>query len=343
MNSADLRLKKIISYFSVVFIICTFSASLTGHAATCVSGCNQQINLVATKSLSGAENQVAAIFNSNNVSVAPFRYNSGPGNNYIWSTLVYPDNPDVTTATYNYFRVDDYLSVGVRMDDPPCAKVYYPPVSFAALDGNLPCMPVKVGPFYENTQTNKVFRTQFYVKKRMIGGSYVVNRKVLSYFFSSVQWGREAHIADVYVQGNITVPENCVIDAGTVITMNFGNIPSANFIASGGKPEGVNPIVRNLSVQCTNVAAQASLGLRLQADSVSGSAVVSNNKDVGFVVEDSNGSVLLPNNISSVIPFVLDDAGRANVAISVYPVSVTGNKPVEGAVTSRAYLRVDFY
>lgn len=66
------------------------------------------------------------------------------------------------------------------------------------------------------------------------------------------------------------------------------------------------------------------------------------NNDVGFIVTNDRGTPLIANNLSSVIPFTLDHNARQYVTIQAYPVSVTGNKPAEGPVTSRAYLRVDF-
>ncbi|MDL4455014.1 fimbrial protein [Klebsiella michiganensis] len=146
----------------------------------------------------------------------------------------------------------------------------------------------------------------------------------------------------VYVNLNITVPQNCVINAGQVVNIDFGNISSGAFKTAGARAEDVNPVTKTIGIQCNNIAAQANLTLRVQADNVSGNAIVSNNRDVGFVVTDGNNRELTPNNLSSVIPFTLDSSAQANVTIRVYPVSVTGNKPTEGVVTSLAYLRVDF-
>lgn len=70
--------------------------------------------------------------------------------------------------------------------------------------------------------------------------------------------------------------------------------------------------------------------------------MVSDNPDVGFVVANSNGTPLMPNNLSSKIPFRLDDNAAAHVGIRAWPISVTGNKPVEGPFTARGYLRVDY-
>ncbi len=84
------------------------------------------------------------------------------------------------------------------------------------------------------------------------------------------------------------------------------------------------------------------LTMRVEAEKVSGSTLVSDNADVGFVIANSNGVPLTPNNLTSKIPFRLDDSAQAQVGIRAWPVSVTGKKPAEGRFTSRGYLRVDY-
>jgi minor fimbrial subunit len=126
--------------------------------------------------------------------------------------------------------------------------------------------------------------------------------------------------------------------------MDFGDIGSSAFSQAGAgkKPAGVNPQTRNIGIKCKNIDAQALLSLRIEANKVSGNAVVSDNPDLGFVIADSKQNPLTPNNIDSKIPFRLDDTSSANVPISAWPVSVTGNTPAEGKFTSEGYLRVDF-
>ncbi|EGS8847099.1 TPA: fimbrial protein, partial [Salmonella enterica] len=108
------------------------------------------------------------------------------------------------------------------------------------------------------------------------------------------------------------------------------------------RPQGVTPQTKTIAIKCTNVAAQAYLSMRLEAEKASGQAMVSDNPDLGFVVANSNGTPLTPNNLSSKIPFHLDDNAAARVGIRAWPISVTGIKPAEGPFTARGYLRVDY-
>ncbi|BEM36243.1 fimbrial adhesin FimH (plasmid) [Serratia marcescens] len=146
----------------------------------------------------------------------------------------------------------------------------------------------------------------------------------------------------LFVSGAIVVPQKCMLNAGEVINVSFGNISTGSFKSVGKKADGVRPQVREVNIKCNNIDAQTKLTLRLQADSASGNAIVSDNKDVGFVVADIGNKELTPNILSSFIPFALDDGARARVPFKVWPISVTGRRPAEGVVTAKAYLRVDF-
>lgn len=152
------------------------------------------------------------------------------------------------------------------------------------------------------------------------------------------------HASELWVQVQVNVPQSCELDAGTTITMDFGNIGAPLFsqAGAGNKPAGVNPQTHTVAVKCKNVDAQTLLSMRLESDNVSGNAMVSDNKDVGFVVSGSDKVPLTPNNIDSKIKFQLDDNSAATVPITAWPVSVTGNKPAEGRFTSEGYLRIDF-
>ncbi len=70
--------------------------------------------------------------------------------------------------------------------------------------------------------------------------------------------------------------------------------------------------------------------MRLEASAVSGQAMVSDNQDLGFIVADQNDTPITPNDLDSVIPFRLDAAAAANVALRAWPISITGQKPTEG-------------
>ncbi|WP_337013251.1 fimbrial protein [Pantoea sp. AS142] len=176
-------------------------------------------------------------------------------------------------------------------------------------------------------------------------GFSAFNKDVLEVYANTFKDGvSQQPLTVLFISGSVVVPQSCEVNAGQIITMDFGNIAASAFsqAGAGNKPAGTNPQTRNIGIKCNNIDAQALLSLRIEANKVTGNALVSDKSDLGFVIADGNYNPLTPNNIGSNIPFRLDENASANVAISAWPVSVTGNKPAEGRFTSEGYLRVDF-
>lgn len=301
-------------------------------------GCNQTINLTLSNTLDSQTNapgqtQASSMFTVGSLHTGLTGIQSASFSNIDGSIPPYGTAP----SDWVYQRVDDYLSVAVRLQQ-TCGYIYAP-FNRQSWAFNT-CQPSS---FLAEYWGSTGWQSSIQITRKMIGGVY---RN--SVFLGT--WGGcpglcsspTQHYANVYLNYSITVPENCVLNADQIVTVNFGNISTGAFRAAGAKADGVNPLVRAIGLQCSNIQQQASLSMRVQADNVNGNTIVSDNPDVGFVVTDNSNNALTPNLISSMIPFKLDASGRANVTIKVYPASVTGNKPAEGPVTSRAYLRVDF-
>ncbi|WP_075181765.1 fimbrial protein [Pantoea sp. 1.19] len=184
------------------------------------------------------------------------------------------------------------------------------------------------------------------VKRKFVGASWV-NHIPIFYLYAN-QGGRGQGTGSPFVIGyltaKITVPQSCEINAGQIVSFNFGNIPARQFSEAGpgGRPAGIAPQSKTLAIQCKNIAAQALLSLRIEADTAAGNMLVSDNPDAGFIIADASGKPLTPNTLNSRIQFALDDNASASVGIRAWPVSVTGRKPREGEFTTRGYLRVDF-
>ncbi|PWC11006.1 fimbrial protein [Brenneria corticis] len=192
--------------------------------------------------------------------------------------------------------------------------------------------------------TGSRVRVNFRIKRKFVGVTTIPLTPVFYLYGNQggTGQGTGSPLVVGYMSGSMTVPQSCTLNSGQVIAIDFGSISTGSFKTAGARPDGVNPVSRTIGIACNGIDAQASLTMRVQADNTSGNIIVSDNPDVGFVITDSGSSPLTPNDLSSVLPFSLDDAYSANVTITAYPVSVTGNKPAEGVVTALAYLRVDF-
>ena len=335
-------------YIAMFFIAFLFSSDVTA-AVQCISGCGDVYTTI-NSTLNSDENKTGKTKNSAPVGIpqSQIRYTSN-GISMQW--IAYSGEPISEPTRYNtdwvYKKIDDYISVAISRTSPCVGNTgtIYAPFNVRIYTGTGDNCKQKVHRAGDvGTLNTQQLQTRVKITKKIIGGTYTRNVLIARAGYcqpdlcSSAQFTR-----NIYLSLNITAPESCEINAGQVIDINFGNISSGAFKTAGAIAQGRLPQSRDISVKCDNISGNAQLTMRMQADKTSGNIVVSDeNNDVGFRVTNNSGVPLIPNNLSSVIPFTLDSNARQNVTIQAYPVSVTGNKPTEGPVTSRAYLRVDF-
>jgi P pilus assembly protein, pilin FimA len=241
--------------------------------------------------------------------------------------------------SYKYVKLNDYLDGAMQIHD-DFAGTFYPPANFIQM-GQHPNVPNNKA--FPVTDSKLVFRLR--VTRRFIN-MVVIPRQTMFKVYVTTTSGDplSTPVYTISYSGTIQVPQSCEINAGKVVEFDFGEIGASLFsqAGAGNRPDRVSPQTKSIAIKCTNVEANAYLSMRIEAEQVSGSALVSDNPDLGFVVATESGTPLTPNNLTSKIPFRLDDSAQAQVAIRAWPVSITGNKPAEGRFTSRGYLRVDY-
>ena len=244
-----------------------------------------------------------------------------------------------TENNFKYLRLNDYLNGAMQITD-SSAGTFWPPANYIQM-GSHPNVPKQQA--FPVDDSKLIFRLK--VTRRFIN-MVVIPKQTMFTVYVTTQQG-EPLTTPVYTisySGTINVPQTCEINAGTVVQFDFGDIGASLFsqAGAGNRPESVPVQQKTVAIKCTNVESQAYLSMRVEAEKSQGSAMVSDNPDLGFVVADSSGNPLTPNNISSKIPFRLDGNAQAQVGIRAWPVSITGNKPTEGRFTARGYLRVDY-
>lgn len=337
------RMKFIYLFSTTIITLLSFNATA---AIECISGCNRDVNLTINNNFTESQNQIGATIPSNEADTVEPRLrattNAKAQHWFAYAGEGIP-NDGTSFATWQYKPVDDYISLGMMLDT-PCYGIVYAPFNRVIRNGA--CEENTFSAGSEDVIGNSPsFKTQVYVRKKIVTGVYSKRIHIGDYGACQPKGctSRQAVVYSLYVSLNITVPQSCEIADGQTINIDFGNIPSTAFKNAGAIAQGVQPKSRTVNIKCNNISGNAQLNMRLQADKANGNIVVSDeNNDVGFRVTNNSGTPLIPNNLSSVIPFVLDSNARQNITIQAYPVSVTGNKPDEGPVTSRAYLRVDF-
>lgn len=265
-------------------------------------------------------------------------HSSGISNNMTKRSYT-TDLPIVETIDqYQYLPINEYLVGAMKITD-SYAGDFYPPVKYVQM-GMHPN--VSKGQPFPIEDSNFTFRVK--VIKPFIDFVPIPKKTMLTVYITTGS-GEPLNIPvyNISYSGTITVPQNCTINTGDVLEINFGEIPAYAFsqAGAGGKPANVNKQVKTLAIQCTNIEAQAMLTLRLEAEKASNDMMLSDNPDIGFKISDQNDQILIPNSINSYIPFNLLQQ-PANVTIKAWPVSSTGNTPEIGPFRSRGYLRVDF-
>lgn len=315
------------------------------NAAVCTNskGVSDNINYDITQNLAASNNKAGYVFDitkspSTTIGVSA-TCPPGVGVNYTYRSYVSPHPIVESVGEYKYIKLNDYLNAAISIKD-SYAGVYYPPAEYIHMGND------------RNVSKNKPFAINdsdlnfhFKLTKPFVGSvNYSVTPAFYVYVTTTNTDPLEKVVYTISYSGEMIVPQSCEINSGQVISMDFGNIGASAFsqAGAGNRPSGVNPQTRSIGIKCNNMDAQAMLSLRIEANKVTGNAIVSDNPDLGFVVADGKQTPLTPNNVDSKIPFRLDDAASASVPVSAWPVSVTGNKPAEGKFTSEGYLRVDF-
>lgn len=335
--------------FKKLLFISSFLASWEAYAVNCIQGslCNQTVVTTITQNLTSAQNQVGQSIASNVVATPATQLGHKKGTINGWGIYGTDAIPPTGTfpSSWVYNRVDDYMSVALGNPPGACGGV---PGSGLFFPYNGPTINVETCQHAnfrndgEHTRVASAFQTRIRIDKRLLSGNH--SRNILVGQYGLCQPGgcrtKDVILGTIYLNFNITVPENCYINAGEVITVDFNDIPSTAFTAANTPAKGVNTKPLSVQVRCDNPLANESLVLRLLTNRVSGNNLVSDNPDVGFRILWGN-SVITPNNFNSYAPFsIKNNVGTVN--LNVQPMSITGKTPKEGPVVSEALLKVDF-
>lgn len=242
-------------------------------------------------------------------------------------------------GTYQFYKVNDYLEVATSIFMAGGRNEYIPTPWIN--EGNEQTA-------VQQCTSNLVFGTgsqgklSLYIAKPFVGTSEI-NTSILKIYASTISGSYgSSELVDLYIQGQVIVPQTCSVNAGQIVTVDFGSFMSGKFKNKGQMPAGYTPKTITVPIKCNGMDANASLTLRFQAEASADepAAIKTSNDDVGVQITDDSGKVIEPN--SGLIPFQLDDNLQATVTFHAAPISTTGNAPAEGTFSATAYIRVDF-
>lgn len=322
--------------------LCLLLLSCPVSVLACI-GCNTDVELKINVQLTESQNSVGHVQSSSafNVGMIDAQLYSNVSGQWQTASFTNFDGTVPTLGTrptdWQYQKIDDYLSIAIRLKQ-TCGYIYAPFNRQGWLQSTC-----QDSYNLSNIWGATTWDSSLKITRKLVSGTY--GKRILLGRFGTCAYtcaSPTLTLANVYLTYTITVPQSCEINANNIVVMDFGNISSRLFKIAGEKVNNVKTQEKEIGIKCNNIAAASSMSLRIQSDRTSGDILISDNADVGFVITDKDDNKLTPNTLSSKINFQLDSESQANVKIKAYPVSATGNTPVEGPVVAKGYLRVDF-
>lgn len=247
-----------------------------------------------------------------------------------------------TDGSLQYYKLNEYLEVAAKAWIGGSVQQYLG-VPFTGVSNKYKesCSAASGGT--EGWASGGRGKLSLYIEKPFIGVVTISSTKIFELYgsWSTAPYGGTP-LSDVYISGQVIVPQTCSVNAGQIVTVDFGSFMSGEFKNKGQMPAGYTPKTITVPIKCNGMDANASLTLRFQAEASADepAAIKTSNDDVGVQITDSSGKVIEPN--SGLIPFQLDDNLQATVTFHAAPISTTGNAPAEGTFSATAYIRVDF-
>ncbi|HBM3289981.1 TPA: fimbrial protein [Klebsiella michiganensis] len=244
------------------------------------------------------------------------------------------------SGSLNFYKANDYLSVAGEIKNPADSSYYPLPLVdlYEPSGGGMLCNSVTSGFHFGNN-----VRVTFRIDRKFVGVVSFPHIKLFDLWYTvGSDFVQGSPVATAYIDGQISVPQTCSVNAGQIVTVDFGSFMSGEFKNKGQMPTGYTPKTISVPIKCNGIEANANLTVRFLAEASADepAAVKTSNDDVGVQITDSSGKVIEPN--SGLIPFQLDDNLQATVTFHAAPISTTGNAPAEGTFSATAYIRVDF-
>lgn len=283
-----------------------------------------------------------------------------PGNKvnlYFSTTSAIP----TTGQLSGYYRLNDSLDIKTEISDIPGAGTVLVPTKIGSpikdttgshstitdnsvCDGDPPekrMSAVAIG-------TNTTFT--LYVRKPFLG-EMVIPDTTIAYIQAA--WSNTstypktfATIAELHIQGRITVPQSCKINQGDVIQVNLGAIRGASFTTKNQMPEGYTPVNFDITYDCGDMSAvRNSLYMYIEGSDLASQYVLiarrresDNVPDVGIrLVDITATNVDIPFNPGSLL---MDSSGRGTTNMQAYPVNLTGGLLAPGRFKGTATITV---
>lgn len=155
-------------------------------------------------------------------------------------------------------------------------------------------------------------------------------------------------IAELRLQGRITVPQDCKINQGDVIQVDLGFINANRFTTKNVMPDGYTPVNFDIRYDCGDTTSiKNDMEMRIDGDDVVDQYTLvarrregDNVPDIGVRMARTDGGGGAIN-----IPFTnglmsIDTSGRGAVSLKAWPINLLGGTPAPGKFSGTATITV---
>ncbi|SPZ66229.1 fimbrial protein [Serratia quinivorans] len=248
------------------------------------------------------------------------------------------------SGSKQYYKINDYLSAAVYFLVGGHGNVAVP---FVDAENNTTSS-LTEGVINNHWGSGASGRLDLYIEKPFVTSTSFSKINVAGIYATRIAGNHSTvPMAEVLISGSVTVPQGCEINAGQVISIDFGTINSRNFSTKGEKPDAVAPVEKNITFRCFGLTDTAKLSLRVmgRADADLPNAIASDKPGIGVMVANAQGNVLTPNSTKEPLPLNLPDPANnrnAEVTLQAWPVNTNGLPAPKGVFTATGTLQVDF-
>ncbi|EJB8470010.1 fimbrial protein [Citrobacter freundii] len=263
----------------------------------------------------------------------------------------------------NYYRLNDNLDIKTEVDDIPGATAVtplntkpiqesgsYSPSSSKGSVCTADPTDIRAAPVTIGANT----RFTLYVTKSFLGELVIPDTVV-----AAVQTGWSTtssfqsmsimeDIAELHIQGSITVPQDCKINQGDKIHVDLGFINAQRFTTKNMMPDGYTPVSFDIRYDCGDTSdIKNDMEIRIDGDDVVDQYTLVARRREGDNVPDIGVRMSRIDSGSggTDIPFTngligIDASGRGAVSLKAWPINLLGGTPAPGKFSGTATITV---
>ncbi|HHT8252680.1 TPA: fimbrial protein [Citrobacter braakii] len=153
-------------------------------------------------------------------------------------------------------------------------------------------------------------------------------------------------IAELRIQGSITVPQDCKINQGDVIQVDLGYINTSRFTTRNEMPDGYTPVNFDIHYDCGDTSSiNNKMEMRIDGDDVLDQYTLvarrreaDNTPDIGVRmarIDDTHLNIPFTNGLIGIHP-----SGQGHISLEAWPINLLGGTPAPGKFSGTATITV---